>query len=473
MRRVAVIGGGLSGLATAFFILEEAAGKNLSVELTLWESAPRFGGKIGTVSREGFRCETGPNGFLDNTPQTLDLVDRLGIGERLLRSSDAARRRFIFSGGRLRQLPEKPAAFLRSDLLTMRGRLRIVGEYFVPPRKEHAAGEDETVAAFIRRRLGEEALQKLIDPMTSGIYAGDPEAMSMASCFPRVVALEREYGGLIRGMMAKQKEARSGGGKKVSGAGPGGTLTSFEHGLQELIDALTAALGERTRASIPAVGLSSQGGNHDGTYTVTFEGGETVTAEAVVVATPAYAAAGLLGALSPEAADLLRSIPYSALSVAHFGLDRATAGHDLNGFGFLVPHQEGRKILGSLWSSSIFRERAPAGKALLTTMVGGAREPLAPLLEDEALTALVRRELQATMNLSEPPDFTLLTRWERAIPQYRPGHEKRLREIDERLEPRAGLFLVGNAYRGIGVNDCVKAAGNLAPDVVRHLGRFS
>lgn len=473
MRRIAVIGGGLSGLATAFFILEEAAGKNLEIGLTLWESAPRFGGKIGTVSRDGFRCETGPNGFLDNTPQTLDLVDRLGIGERLLRSSDAARRRFIFSGGRLRQLPEKPAAFLRSDLLTLRGRLRIMGEYFVPRRKERAAGEDETVASFIRRRLGEEALQKLIDPMASGIYAGDPEAMSMASCFPRVVALEREYGGLIRGMMAKQKEARAGGGKRASSAGPGGTLTSFEHGLQELIDALTASLGERTRSSVPAVGLSSEAGARGGTYTVTFDGGEAVTAEAVVVATPAYAAAGLLGGISPESADLLQSIPYSAMSVAHFGLDRATAGHDLNGFGFLVPHQEGRKILGSLWSSSIFSKRAPAGKALLTTMVGGAREPRAPLLDDEALTGLVRRELQETMNQSVPPDFTLLTRWERAIPQYRPGHERRLQEIEGRLESQAGLFLVGNAYRGIGVNDCVKAARNIAPEVVRHLGRFS
>jgi oxygen-dependent protoporphyrinogen oxidase len=471
MRRVAVIGGGLSGLTVAYKILEEAAAGGLEVDLTLWEGDPRFGGKIGTVFRDGFRCETGPNGFLDNAPQTLELADRLGLGERLLRSSDAARRRFILTGARLRQLPEKPAAFLLSDLLTLRGRLRIIGEYFVSARKDRD-GEDETVASFIRRRLGEEALEKLIDPMTSGIYAGDPEGMSMASCFPRVVALEKQYGGLIRGMIAKQKEARAAGGKGPAGAGPGGTLTSFTDGLQELIDALSSSLGERARASRPTVSVDARGGEEKSSFDVTLEGGDRVPAEAVVIATPAYAAGSILGDLAPEAAGLLRSIPYSAVSVVHFGLDPVTAGHDLNGFGFLIPHSEGRKILGSLWSSSIFPNRAPDGRALVTTMIGGARDPHTPLLDDEALREVVRGELQTAMNQREAPLFSLVTRWEKGIPQYTVGHEERLLKIEKNLS-RPGLFLVGNAYRGIGVNDCVKAAQLLAPKVVRYLGSLS
>jgi oxygen-dependent protoporphyrinogen oxidase len=273
-------------------------------------------------------------------------------------------------------------------------------------------------------------------------------------------------------MIAKQKEARAAGGKGPAGAGPGGTLTSFTEGLQELIDALSSSLGERARTSRPTVSVDTRPGEEKSSFDVTLEGGDRVPAEAVVIATPAYAAGSILGNLAPEAAELLRAIPYSAVSVVHFGLDPATAGHDLNGFGFLIPHSEGRKILGSLWSSSIFPNRAPDGRALVTTMIGGARDPRTPLLDDESLTEVVRGELQTAMNQSEAPLFSLLTRWEKGIPQYAVGHEERLLKIEKNLS-RPGLFLVGNAYRGIGVNDCVKAAQLLAPKVVRYLGSLS
>jgi len=374
MSRVAIVGGGLSGLATAFHVLKESNRVGLKTEITLLESGPRLGGKISTVATKGFHCETGPNGFLDNVPETLDLVDILGIEDRLVRSSDAARRRFIVSGGRLHQLPEGPLAFLGSDLLTIRGRARVIGEFFVPQKKKGAPMEDETVASFIRRRLGNEVLEKLIDPMVSGVYAGDPGKMSIASCFPKIVALEEEYGGLIRGMIAKQRAARSEG-KEGPGAGPGGTLMSFRHGLQELIDAMAARLGEQARVSAPVASLSAQGKGNLSTYEVKMEKGEPVIADAVIVAAPAYAAAEILGSLSPGTTSLLKKIPYSSLSVVHFGYDRSDVKHDLNGFGFLVPSRERRRILGSLWSSSIFDERAPARKVLMTTMVGGARSP--------------------------------------------------------------------------------------------------
>jgi oxygen-dependent protoporphyrinogen oxidase len=467
-KRVAVVGGGLSGLAAAFCLLRQAEKEGTEIDLTLWESEGHCGGKISTVRRDGFRCETGPNGFLDNVPQTLELVEQLGLGKRLLKSSDAARRRFIFSGGELRSLPENPAAFMRSNLLTLRGRLRIVGEYFVPRRRDDGSGEDETVAAFIRRRLGDEALQKLIDPMTSGIYAGDPATMSMASCFPRIVALEREYGGLIRGMIAKQKEARARGEKRAGGAGPGGTLMSFRNGLQEIIDALTEAAGTRVKTGAPVRSLSpTMGGGN--AYQLTFADGGKVSAEAVVLAVPAYEAAAILAGPAPEASSLLREIPYSPVSVVHCGYDAGNAGRDLNGFGFLIPNREKRRILGSLWTSTIFENRAPEGKVLLTTMVGGARNRETPLLDDARLLEVVDSELKATMGQEAPPDFSLVSRWEKGIPQYLPGHENRLRAIEESTGNLPGLFLAGNAYRGIGFNDCVKAALLLAPRVISHI----
>jgi oxygen-dependent protoporphyrinogen oxidase len=471
MSRVAIVGGGLSGLATAFYILKESNRVGLKTEITLLESGPRLGGKISTVATKGFHCETGPNGFLDNAPETLDLVDLLGIEDRMVRSNDAARRRFILSGGRLHQLPEGPLAFMGSNLLSFRGRARLIGELFVPRKKKRGASkEDETVASFIRRRLGSEVLDKLIDPMVSGVYAGDPAKMSIASCFPKIVALEEEYGGLIRGMIAKQRAARSEG-KEGPGAGPGGTLMSFRHGLQELIDAMAARLGERARVSAPVASLSTYGEGSLSTYEVKMEKGDPVVADAVVVAAPAYAAAGIIGGLSPETSSLLKKIPYSPLSVVHFGYDRADVKHDLNGFGFLVPSSERRRILGSLWSSSIFDERAPSRKVLMTTMVGGARSPQTARLRSGDLTSVVKAELQRTIRQSAPPDFTLITRWERAIPQYRPGHGRLLKDIDGQVERRAGLFLTGNAYRGIGVNDCVRAAIEIAPRVVAHLAR--
>jgi oxygen-dependent protoporphyrinogen oxidase len=471
MRRVAVIGGGLSGLTTAFLILEEAAAAGVPVDLSLWEAAERYGGKIGTVEAGGFRCETGPNGFLDNVTQTLQLVERLGLKERLIKSSDAARNRFLFSDGKLRQLPEDPLSFLRSNLLSLRGRLRIIGEYWVSKKPPGGEGRDETVASFVRRRLGEEALQKLIDPMVSGIYAGDPERMSMVSCFPRVAALEENYGGLIRGLLAKRREAKAAGGAKPASAGPGGTLTSFETGLRELTDALAARLGDRGRTSTPVSALAGVGRGREVVYELSPEGNQKIQAEAVVLATPAYTTAEILSGLAPETAALLERIPYSAIAVVHFGYPREEVAHPLQGFGFLIPHREQRRILGSLWSSSIFRNRASKGKVLLTNMVGGARDPLTPLGLDEELFGLVRSELQALISQVSPPVFSRLTRWDKGIPQYVPGHEARLRKIEERVDTLPGIFLVGNAYRGIGVNDCVQAAGRIAPRVVEYLGR--
>ncbi|GAB4266042.1 MAG: protoporphyrinogen oxidase [Deferrisomatales bacterium] len=466
MQQVVVIGGGLSGLAAARAVVEAARGRSLAVRVRVLEKEPVLGGKIRTTRQGGFLCEEGPNGFLDNKPATLDLVRRLGMEERLLQSNDGARKRYVFTDGELKPLPEDPLRFLLSDLLSIRGKLRLAAELFLPQRE---SDEDETVAAFVRRRLGGEALDKLIDPMSAGIYAGDPNVMSLRSCFPKVAQLEEQFGGLLKGMLAMQKMAKAAGRAGPQTAGPGGVLWSFRDGTAELIEALGAQLpaedvtaGAEVEALEPAAGAGAR-------WRVRTASGEAIEAHAVVLATPAYDAAALLGPHDARLADLLYAIPYVPAAVVCTGFDRDRVGHPLDGFGFLVPTSEGRRILGSLWSSSIFAHRAPEGRVLLTQILGGARNPELVGLDDDALLALVREELEWTLGIRAAPCYVKIVRWERAIPQYVLGHAERLREIEERVAGLGGLFLGGNAYYGIGINDCTARGGVLGPQVAESL----
>jgi oxygen-dependent protoporphyrinogen oxidase len=238
-KHVVVAGGGLSGLSAAWAISHEAKERGLPLNVTLIEKEEQVGGKIGTIQEEGFSCETGPNGFLDNKPATMALVGRMGVEDHLLKSDDNARKRFIFSDGRLQQLPEDPMSFMMSDLLSIRGRLRIATELFLP---QGDGTGDETVAAFVRRRLGQEALDKLIDPMAAGVYAGDPNVMSLESAFPKVAMIERQFGGLIKGLLTMQKMAKERGQEGPQSAGPGGVLWSFKEGTGELPELLASQL---------------------------------------------------------------------------------------------------------------------------------------------------------------------------------------------------------------------------------------
>jgi oxygen-dependent protoporphyrinogen oxidase len=464
MIRIAVIGAGISGLAGAHAIRSLAADAGLEVEVVVLEKEPRTGGKIWSIRDEGYLCEWGPNGFLDNKPMTLELCDRLGIRSRLLRSDDNARKRFIYSGGVLHRLPENGPAFLRSGLLTWGGKARIAREFFVPPRRDDA---DETLADFARRRLGEEALAKLIAPMVAGIFAGDPETMSLQSCFPRIRQLEREYGGLIRAMLklARQKKAERKAGQAVaSAAGPGGVLTSFLGGIQELTDATAQALGVvRTAAAVAEVVRKADG------FELRLADGATVGAEVVVSAAPAHALSGMVTGLDAELSRLLREIPYAPMNVVCFGYERQKIARDLDGFGYLIPKQEGKGILGTLWDSSIFPGRAPAGHVLLRSMMGGATNPGAIDLAESEVRRRVMADLKAIMGIAAEPDFVRIFRHDQAIPQYTVGHARRLAALDARLRNLPGLFLAGNAFHGVGINDCVHAANQVAGRVVAHL----
>lgn len=456
MKKISIVGGGISGLTVAYTLL---ANKE-DLEITIFESENRAGGKIWSDKTDGFLCEKGPNGFLDNKPRTLELCKSLGIDP--VRSNENSKKRFIFLNNSLNALPETPLSFIKSKTLSLGGKLRLLYELIAPK-----GPEDETVAEFIKRRLGSEALEKLIDPMCSGVYAGDPYKMSMKNCFPRIKELEQEYGSLIKAMIkiTKQRKAEvaqqeNKENAKVSVA-PGGTLTSFYNGAQTITDALVDRLGGRLKVGVSVKRISE----NKGTYQVETSDG-SCNADIVIIATPAYAASDMLQDLDKKLSNTLTHIPYPHVAVVCFGYKKEHVTHPLNGFGFLVPHIENRKILGTLWDSSIFPNRASEGHVLLRTMIGGAKAGEIASLDNDEIVRTVFDELKPILGLKSDPEMVRIYRWDKAIPQYILGHSKILETIDEKLKKYPGLYLAGNAYRGIGINDCVENGYNLAHEII-------
>lgn len=467
MKKIAIIGAGISGLSTAYTIERLAGEAGLDVEVTVFEREARTGGKIWSIKEEGYLCEWGPNGFLDSKPMTLELCDHLGIQNRLERSNDNARKRFIYSGGILNRLPENGPMFLKSKLISWPGKIRLAQEFIKPKRND---GVDETLAEFARRRLGAEALDKLIGPMVSGIFAGNPETMSVKSCFPRIHELEQVYGGLLKAMvkMAKQKRAEVKAGKQVaSAAGPAGVLTSFVDGIQELTDGTVKELKGKVQTGCAVTGLKAI----DGGWELRLADGSNYDANVVVSAAPAHVLKELTWSLDGELSELLDGIPYAPMNVICFGYEQGKVERDLDGFGYLIPKKEGCEILGTLWDSSIFPSRAPEGHVMLRSMMGGATNPAAVDLSDAEVKERTMAELKKIMGINAEPDFVRIFRHKRAIPQYVVGHAERLTAIDERLKSHAGLVLTGNAFSGIGLNDCVNAANKAGAQVIAWLQR--
>ncbi|HIJ88769.1 MAG TPA: protoporphyrinogen oxidase [Desulfuromonadales bacterium] len=466
MKKIVIIGGGISGLATAWLLRAKALAAGKELQITLLEKEEQSGGKIKSIKADGYTCEWGPNGFLDSKPQTLDLCRALGVESNLHRSNDNARKRFIFSGGELHQLPDGAPTFLTSRLISWPGKLRLALEP-TPFIASAPAGVDETLADFGRRRLGGEALDKLIAPMVSGIFAGDPETMSLESCFPRIAELEREYGGLIRAMimLGKKKKKDIAAGKVVSSAaGPGGVLTSFREGIQYLSDALAASLGEIVKTGITVTVVQREAG---GAYQITCSDGTLYEADQVIMASPAFAAAEMLAQLDNGISAALRQIPYASMTVVCFGYRREQIKRSLDGFGYLIPKKEGRSTLGTLWDSSMFENRAAGNKVLLRSMMGGACFPEYVNLSDDEVVARVRQDLQMTMGIDTAPEFVRVFRHPQAIPQYTVGHGARLQKLADLLKAHPGLILTGNSYRGIGLNDCVAAAERAADEALQ------
>ncbi len=451
--KISIVGAGISGLATAQAILS----RNPNAEIELFESDRRVGGKVWTeTSPEGFICEGGVNGFLDKIPRTLELCREIGLTP--VSADAAAQKRYVYSQEVLHKLPEKPPEFLRSRLLSVSGRLRVLYEMVVGGTDK----EDESLAEFGTRRLGREAFEKLIDPMASGVFAGDAGKLSLKSCFPRIKEVENEYGSLIRGLIKLQIKARRAGGKNIPGPGPGGTLTSFGRGMGELTDRLAEKLGSRIHLQSPISGVSRNGSG----YCLHMANGPDQESDLLILAVPAYVQSRRLQDSDPELAGLLSAIEYPALSVVCFGYSKDRIGQHLDGFGFLVPSREQRTILGTIVDSNVFPGRAPQGSVLFRSMVGGARTPQFAELPDEHLTDRIRSDLKDITGLDTEPEFTRIFRHGRAIPQYNVGHAARLEAIEQTLRRHPGLVLTGNAFRGVSLNDCVVNAWKTAEKLV-------
>ncbi len=465
MRRIVVAGGGISGLAIAWAIRR----RDPRADVLVLERSTRTGGNIRTEHVDGYVCEAGPDGFLDNAPDTLQLVHAIGLESRLLPSEDAARRRYIFLNGALREVPTSPGEFVTTPLLSISGKLRVACEPFAPRR----GAEDESIYEFAARRIGHEAASVLVDSMVSGIFAGDSRALSLRACFPKMWQLEDEHGGLVRALIATRRARQKG---DAIGA-PSGRLTSFTGGMSDLVERLTRKLDDVIRTSLPVLELrrtSDVQGYRSGWpssgYSVAAPRGH-LEADTVILAGSSADSAAVLRTFDPVLASALDEIPSAPLAVVCLGYDAAEVARcrALDGFGFLVPRGQDIRILGSLWESSIYPNRAPSGKALLRVMIGGACDPDAVALDDRELVGAVRRDLARTMGLACEPEFTRIIRHRRGIPQYVKGHLARMRRIETLLQVHPGLFLAGNSYRGVSLNACVSEAEHIAERVLRQV----
>ncbi len=470
--RVAIVGGGIAGLSTAWYLQQRAAAAGQPLTYTLLERSARWGGKVWTdyvagFGDEPFVVEGGPDSFLTQKPWALQLARELGLGPELLNTNEQSRKVFVLRNGKAVPLPDGvmliiPTRFMPfalSPLLSPMAKLRMACDFVIPAKRD---GQDETLADFVNRRLGAQALDRLAEPLMSGIYNAEADRQSLLATFPRFRELEEKHGSLIRGMLAARKARPP---QPPPGSGkPPAAFVSLRHGTYELIETLVGRLTGDLRLNTGVEQLTAQ----DGGYRLTLTSGQVLSADWVVLAIPAYATAALLDELAPEAADGLRTIRYVSTGTISLAYRRGDIHHPLDGFGLVIPRSEGRRINAITWTSTKFSHRAPAGHALLRVFFGGSRRPEMMDKDDAELTALVRSELLELMGIDAAPLFERIYRWHDANPQYDVGHLERVAAVEAALPP--GIFVTGSPYRGVGLPDCVQQAQKTAQQVLDQVG---
>jgi len=459
--RLVVIGGGIAGLSAAHRAVERARERGQRLELTVLEAADRLGGIIQTERRDGFLVECGPDSFISDKPWALDLCRRLGIEDRLVGTSDRFRTAFVAFGGRLHPLPAgfqlmaptRLSSLLRSSLFSWRGKLRMAMDLVLP----RGGDSDESLGAFVRRRLGREALERVAQPLIGGIYTADPESLSLAATMPRFLEMEREHRSVILAMRRAARRAAA------AAAGTSGArwslFVTFKDGMEELVQALAGRLPPgAVRLKERVTALERQGAG----WRVATEGGATMDADAVILATEAYQAARLLRHADPGLGHLLEDIPYASSATVTLAYRRGAIRHALDGFGFVVPQVERRPVIAGTFSSVKYPGRAPEGHVLLRVFVGGALNESAVAADDAALVAAARGELAALLGAEGAPVFTRVNRYVKAMPQYQVGHLTRVDAIESAVRRLPGLALAGAAYRGVGIADCIHSGEEAA-----------
>lgn len=444
--KVIIIGGGIAGLTTAYYL------KKCGVDITLIERKPTAGGCIRTdLKKERYLLEYGPNTFLSSSRAIIDLARELKLDHQIVTNQKASQKRYIFRKGKMHLVPTGPREFFKSPLMSGFGKFRVLMEPLVRSR---SVG-NESLAEFVSRRAGKELLNAMVDPFVSGVYAGDPYQLEIKSIFKRLVEIENTYGSIFKGM------------RHMKGEFGGHNLLSFHWGMETL----TAAIFELLHKNIEIyTNVESISPTPEGKWEITIDTyKEVITGDAVVLATQASEAASLLMPVSQEIIAPLMNIPYVSLAVVHTAFRWAKVPMPLDGFGFLIPRTENIRLLGSIWSSALFPNRVPNGEVLLTNFIGGATDPNAIDLEDHELLTHVLTGLEQTMEIRTEPCFYHIHRVSQAIPQYTVGHEDRVNEINNYLKKLPGVFLTGSYLNGISVSDTIEHAKETSQQVCRYL----
>ena len=493
--RIAVLGGGVSGLAAAY-TLAQARQAGAPIEELLIEGKNRLGGVIQTEQVEGFVIEAGPDSFLAEKPEAAALCRKLGLGGALIGSNDRERRTYILHRGRLVSLPDglmflvptRLWPMVTTRLLPLRSKLAMAAELLTSP-SENQEG-DESVASFVRRHFGDAMLENIADPLLAGVYGGDSAALSVRSVLPRFWEMERKYGSLTRATLRAMRQRRKGNANALeatypdsagTGAAPRRALPLFmtlKGGLEQLTTRLAEELersrihlGQRVMAIEPAPG--GPAGATDacsGKYQIPCEGNVTYEADAVILAMPTHECRRLLASLDPALGELLGGIPYSSSMTVSLAYGAGTVGQLLPGFGYLVPRKEKRRMLACTFVHAKFQHRAPEGKALLRCFLGGSRDPEVLNCGDAEVVSIVRRELKEILNFTAQPLFYRIHRWPSSMAQYGVGHAERVNKLQAAIEHHPGLFLAGNAYSGIGISDCVRTGKVAAKRALESVG---
>jgi len=500
MKRVVIIGGGITGLAAAHRVLERSNESGQQVNLTLMEAGPRVGGILQTRERDGFILESGPDSFISEKPAALELAKRLGLESHLIHTNENHRRSFIARQGRLRPVPQgfqllAPSEFwpfVLSDIFSWQGKARMALDLLLP--RSRADNADETLAQFVRRRLGSEALERMAQPMIGGIYTADPEKLSLRATMPRFLEMEREHRSLIRALRKESNKSRAASNDSPSSvrrglaAGTSGAryslFLSFDRGMQSLSDKLEERISDlnpriagdalngtpiRLNTTARSVTLEQPTSDHEEQWKIDTAGGETLLANALCLALPAPVSAALLRNVDGQLASELEGISYASSATLNLAYERADIAHPLDGFGFVVPFIENRSLIACTFSSVKFSGRAPEGKVLLRAFIGGALQPEMLELSEEELVTRVRGDLDELLGISARPIFTEFTKWESSMPQYYMGHLDRVDRIQKRVASLSHFALAGNAYTGPGIPDCVRSGEQAADDLLGRL----
>lgn len=470
-RRIIVVGGGISGLAAAHRLVELSRERNLEVETTLLETSQRLGGSIFTESVDGFLVEAGPDSFISEKPWGLKLCERLGLTSRLISTSTAHPNVYIVHNGSLQPLPEgflllaptRLWPLIQTPLFSWSGKLRLACDLFLPRSGEKG---DESLASFVRRRLGDEVLKRVAQPLIGGIYAADPEELSLAATMPRFLELERTRRSIIWAMWSERQRRIN---ERQAGSGARWSLfVTLKSGMREIVDALEKRLPVGTvRLGTKAVRLEWDARAKN--WAVITQDREKIKADGLILAVPAPVSAAILSVTVPELAQELREIPYSSTATINLAYRREDVSHNLDGFGFVVPAMEGRKLIACTFSSVKYPGRAPHGYVLLRAFVGGALQPSLFEQDDGAMEASVRQELEALLGVEAPPLFCRIYRHPLSMPQYRVGHLDRIKLIEAHLKKLPGLALAGNAYHGVGMADCIHSGERAAEGLLQQL----